>query len=485
MSAGTNHAECPFPRSEKGRHMITAVRSMMATGLMAAAVGLVLVSPLEGAPVKAGLELWLDANDASTLSTTNVAGADRVTQWQDKSLNANHAQRAGSPAAATHPEYVTTTSNLGNGRPAVRYTTGTDQILITQNNSPFSGTSFASTVFSVVRINSAVGNYSSVVSQSPINVYKGMSYVIGSTQGGAAFTDVWKPHGRRAAAAVPTGGTGQIVTWEVPQWATNPTTARIYYDGAAQTMSTYGTSGSINLTANPFRIGNWDQNRPTDDMVFPGDVGEVIVYSRVVNTAERIITDNYLGSKYDISPIAVDRYDGDTTANGDFDLDVFGVGRRDDGPVPGQVTSLKSAGLGIDIAAGLDDDEFIMAGHREPDNARLANQWGRVWYVDPHSLSGDENVTLTFDFLEAGLGTEGPEGLYDFKLLFSATDPDALSPLGFTPSVGTNQVSFALGASLEEGYYTLGFVPEPATFVVWSLMAGLGIGFGWRRTRKR
>ena len=34
------------------------------------------------------------------------------------------------------------------------------------------------------------------------------------------------------------------------------------------------------------------------------------------------------------------------------------------------------------------------------------------------------------------------------------------------------------------GHFTL-IIPEPSAFLIWSLLAGLGIGVGWRRRRTR
>jgi hypothetical protein len=61
-----------------------------------------------------------------------------------------------------------------------------------------------------------------------------------------------------------------------------------------------------------------------------GQISEIVMLNRALNPAERIIVQNYLHSKYGvIGALTDDRYAGDTPANGNFDREVFGIGRFD------------------------------------------------------------------------------------------------------------------------------------------------------------
>ena len=186
-----------------------------------------------------------------------------------------------------------------------------------------------------------------------------------------------------------------------------------------------------------------------------GDIGEVIVYDRTLNTAELAVVGNALSAKYDIAMNANDHYAGDGAAQGNYDLDVIGIGRDDAANVR---TSAGAAGLGIETAGSLADGAFVMAGHKTAVNSITASdvpagaqRWDRVWYVDNAAAAAAQ---LTFDYGDAGLAAPG--GSTQFALAYSPTNAFSFSPVESTPTVTGDQVSFSVaGDELQSGYYTL------------------------------
>ncbi|MEX0586070.1 MAG: lamin tail domain-containing protein, partial [Pirellulales bacterium] len=236
------------------------------------------------------LSLWLDAQDAASI--TQAAG-NRVSQWNDKSPLANHTRQT---TTVMQPLYDATGIA---GLPGIRFAAdGTnDDVLITQSNSPFSGNSFAITTFAVAMLAQTPRTFSSIVSQTTSSDFRGMSCIVGGVIGGAAGTDHWNPGGK--AATIPVGlNTPTTLSWVVPTWGTHQTATQIYYDGALQTTASYSldNAASITLTANPLRIGNWLETR--SDMVFPGWIGEVLVYQGALSNADRQAVEQYLASKW-------------------------------------------------------------------------------------------------------------------------------------------------------------------------------------------
>ncbi len=234
----------------------------------------------------------------------------------------------------------------------------------------------------------------------------------------------------------------------------------------------------------PFNFTNLKlaQHTGFTNRAWNGRLGEVLVLNRGLTVSEQRIMENYFSSKYDI-PLntaggALDLYAGDTPANGNYDYDVFGIGRVDESD---QVRSAGSQGLGI-LSASLGDGQWVLAGHKTPVNSLTGadmpgsfRRWERVWYVD---ATGPVGAALTFDFSDGGLGAP-PGGPY--ALLYSPTSTFSFQFLTGPTSVAGDQVSFQLGAGvLRDGYYTLGIVPEPSSLVM-ALLGGLFVAGCVRR----
>src|SRR5690606_2513993 len=108
-------------------------------------------------------------------------------------------------------------------------------------------------------------------------------------------------------------------------------------------------------------------------------------------------------SKYDL-PLAggTDRYAGDTTLNGNYDWDVFGVGRTS-----GTDFVLQAGAGGLNFKnAALDDGEWLFAGHATPVSGLTEVnpslfRWDRAWYIDNNN--GIIDVDLEFNFEDADL----------------------------------------------------------------------------------
>jgi hypothetical protein len=226
-----------------------------------------------------------------------------------------------------------------------------------------------------------------------------------------------------------------------------------------------------------------------------GDIAEVVVYNRQLNSAERSIVENSLSAKYNVGSTlsgsdwtlgANDHYSGDLGSKGNYDRDVFGIGRVD---ATNQVINAGSAGLGIMTTNGsLGDGDWVLAGHKVATNSWITGtdlpggvgpRSDRVWYIDK---TGSVDVDLTFGLADAGLTVPTTGG---YVLLFSPTNAFSFSVLDVSPTISGSGPNLAISFSvpdalLRSGYYTLAMVPEPASLVLLAI-GGLGLVIVRRR----
>lgn len=135
-----------------------------------------------------------------------------------------------------------------------------------------------------------------------------------------------------------------------------------------------GTSAFTNHTNNYFTLG---QSQSTD---FEGDIVEFLLYTRPVNDAQRVIINNYLAAKYDLT-ISDDFY----VWQASHSFEVAGIGRVD---ASNEHVAAKAGAITISAPSDLGDSEYVLFGHDNGDVSawsttniptgdfqRLARQW--------------------------------------------------------------------------------------------------------------
>ena len=228
------------------------------------------------------------------------------------------------------------------------------------------------------------------------------------------------------------------------------------WDGGAQTWTSYqdGTSFGAKGGANGNPSGN-SQNTvgaaANNAYRFNGDIGEVIVYTAALNSAQRNIVDNYLSSKFKVT-IANDMYAYDSGLSHQYEL--IGVGQEADG------NNLVAQGKGIVeiTASGLSNGDYLFSGH---DNVSLSQTTNDV----PGSISGGTRITRTWR-----VGVTGSPGTVDLDVDVSSlplsagayyllVDADGVFSAGATlygPFVDAGGIVTFSGVSFADGdYYSI------------------------------
>jgi hypothetical protein len=188
-----------------------------------------------------------------------------------------------------------------------------------------------------------------------------------------------------------------------------------------------------------------------------------------LNSAERILVENYLGAKYNI-PVANDVYGGDGLG---FDFEVAGIGREADG------TNAGGSGGGMiveDVSFLQDDGDYWVFGHDGSSAANttadipvgIASRWGREFYVEntdanttPRALGG--MINLAFDFSEAGRGDLPAPGGYSVLYRADNTPGTLFTALANSVTIAGDVVAFNNldTLALVDGFYTLGTATLP------------------------
>jgi hypothetical protein len=226
-------------------------------------------------PVTANLELWLDANDSSTITLNGST----VSQWDDKSGNDYHVSQG---TASNQP---TLTSSVLNSKNVLRFDGGDwlENLVAT----PVGG-STNRTIFIVANYTGSSIDYLfylGTASNSPS---------FGSVFGISQETAVRVSNGNRIWATS-VGSDHMILTISLD--GTNITDVSAWQNGTALTISSTLGTQTIN-TSSRFYVGG-----PTATVgnLLEGDIAEVIVYSSALSTSDRESVESYLSNKWGIT----------------------------------------------------------------------------------------------------------------------------------------------------------------------------------------
>ncbi len=352
------------------------MKKLYLTGLLLAILTLARSQAPGG--VSGGLNVWLKA-DAGTSSTTNAA---YLATWADQSGSGNDATQS---VASAKPQYY---SNIMNGNPAVK-TTGPryfDVNLNGINNQNF-------TIFTVTKRQSG-SNFQHIIGVQQSGAYVGL----GLGYSGSSLLRFFEYGNIIAIACTPYAGANEI-----------PTILSSQFDMAAgkkmwQIRDGVQLARSGNNKTHYALTGNGRVGRGNDNYGFNGYISEVIVYNRILTSAEKIQVHTYLSVKYGLSvPLSEHLYYNEPA----YASDVFGIGKDVVSQGLNQAASASANPddiLDISNPSSLDDGDYLICGNNNGattfsafggSNCAITNMLSRKWKTKVVGTPG--TITVRFD----------------------------------------------------------------------------------------
>lgn len=384
------------------------------------------------------LVMWLDANK---LGLSNGA---EVTSWTDLSGYGNNA----SSISGNRPTF---NSSWTNGMPSVNFTSSNQDYLYVSNSS---STQFSQhTIYVIADMSEDSDEWSPLLVKSDDYDWgNGYGVVRSSTDEELiAFDDDYSSYSVYSS-----------ITYDTPfmvnHWY-NGSKIKFYKSGANQGTTNY--SYGIYNSTEPLYIGVSPYYSGSLTDYLDGNIAEIIIFDDNLKNIERILVDNYLSSKYNISTTN-DRYAYESTHK----HEVFGIGRKNSSS--NSVTTAQGQGIvEISSPSALANNEYLLVGH---DNNALTAYYtdapneftyrlNRSWRVDETGDVG--TVSISFDVTGLGLPTDANE----YALLID-TDGDFSNATVHTTgaSYSSNTISFT-GVDFSDGNY---FTLAPYRAVTWN-----------------
>lgn len=396
------------------------------------AKGILLDGP-EG--ITSGIQLWLDANDASSLfqddaGTTAVSSdGDPVGYWGDKSGNGNHVTQS---ASGNKPAYRPSVSNF-NGKSAVDF--GTDDVLEYVMGSSYQG---PYTVFIALQSDDGSPTTNDAFFATDDNASTS-SMQIDYDGGSNKFRTKFK-NPTTAVGYFGTFASGDLKLFSV--WH-DSTTAYTYSDGVKTDSATTGEGTFFDR----YRLGvNRAGSRYHD-----AHIAEVIVYQRALTACEIMEINFYLGQKYGRDFFDIQsNYDYSAS----FGEDINGIGRLSSSCISTPIdTTISDVVTLLNPSSNDALGEFITLGHDGGGTAEYSfghstytKRLTQIWKADEDGDLG----TVTVKFNIAGLGIDTTD-INNFALL-TDTDSDFSNATAITSGLSySNDTVTITGVNFSDG----------------------------------
>lgn len=424
-------------------------------------------------------KVWLDASQLA------LSDGDLVSLWPDLSLSVND----NSPSQNNNNLKPTFRSDISagiNGKPILKFGNGKMLLFVTKDDINNQGPYTERTTFIGIRTSADVNTRQMIYEQGGtvrglnIFIFNGKLFMGGYDR---ANDPDGTPTWNYTYTTTPIAPKTTYVISHVFYGPTGSTSGYIkgYLNGVQFASAATGV-GSLWTHPNAPGIGainsdSYNENgaiyNATSQQPFLGDIAEMIAYDEVLNNAERIIVENYLGAKYYSNIIVNDKYDHQLS----YGNEVIGIGRKNGSSNQHNISQGRNS---FEIKANnsnFQNNEFLLMGCDHKDNTVWtdvdAPNFGvntkrleRVWRADHRGNLG--NITFTLD---ASLVPNKPSGYTKYVLIVDRNG-------GLTPNFNNDQTDvielthttgnlYSTATPIQDGaYITIGVVKPTIEFAL-------------------
>ena len=248
----------------------------------------------------AGLQLWLDASDQSTLYQSSggslaTADGDPVGYWTDKSGNARHAtQTDGTKKPAIK-------LGVQNNRNAILFDGSNDRLVISNSTSSLSFLHQSNSSIFIVFRYSTLNEGAVFDSTGGASSKRGISLYVRSTGNADFFITNGTATGTSGAVVFNLSSTSYISSsFALLSFINQPTNSTLAnrsfgYKNGGSAFNNNASTGSIsaaNATHN-MQIGEWNGGGSMN-----GYISEIVIYNQSLSSSDRSVVEGYLLTKW-------------------------------------------------------------------------------------------------------------------------------------------------------------------------------------------
>ena len=387
------------------------------------------------------LKLWLDASNGVTLTGTSLTG------WYDQSGYTNNALPSNTGA---RPTLVTADIN---GYPSVNFDGVNDELRVA-NDASLNLTSWD--IFVATKANTNK-NYNAIFvkGQDAFENYEFLTYDTGEFHTPIKMTDGSRTFSNSAT------GFYSTTNFDAYEYSFSSAVGRDVYKNATNII-TDDDNKTPQTNSQSLYIGN---ENGTTGRFLNGRISELILYNTPLNTAQKIIVNNYLSAKYNTPLTTDDIYTRDNAGAGDFDHNVAGIGQASDGS-----NHTDSQGTGIvriSNPGNLNNNDFLFWGEEtknptynfSTNPSNYTEQLNSRWRVNRRGNLG--TVTVSFDI--SGIDLSGKQTCSELQLVIDNTY-DFSSPTNVYNLTISGSTAIATGVTFANNrYFTLRYTDQ----IVW------------------